>query len=170
MYCCFTILLYVYFHIFIFHTEGCVFLTFKMSTGDSRTLATSKATLPCPRMTAVSQLKSGLSWIEKNNNNKKQSDNNRETEIWWQTNTTGNRNTRLTNMTTLHMLWDFGTTTSTRFTGNIPFIYSCECEVYLSTAGQTVVPAYKVFSRVDTRQLFSWYLHPPVPLCPVTLP
>lgn len=42
----------------------CAFLTFKASTGHSRILATSKATLPCPRTTAVSQLRSGLSWIK----------------------------------------------------------------------------------------------------------
>ena len=40
-------------------------LTIKMSIGDSRILATSKATLPCPRMTAVSQLRSGHSCTEK---------------------------------------------------------------------------------------------------------
>lgn len=42
-------------------------LAFKMSMGDSRILATSKATLPCPNMTAVSQLRSGLSWRKKSN-------------------------------------------------------------------------------------------------------
>lgn len=38
-----------------------VFLTFRKSRGDRRILATSRATLPCPRTIAVSQLRSGFS-------------------------------------------------------------------------------------------------------------
>lgn len=61
----FAFLLYICHHVPILNNQGCVFLTFKMSMGDSRILATSKATLPCPRTTAVSQLRFGLSWMEK---------------------------------------------------------------------------------------------------------
>lgn len=41
---------------------------------------------------------------------------------------------------------------------------------HLLTAGQSIVPAHKVFSRVDTSQIFSGNAHFPVIFCPITLP
>lgn len=50
----------------------------------------------------------------------------------------------------------------------------CLCETltwksYLSTAGESVVPAHKVFGRVHTSQVFARYSHAPVSLCTITL-
>lgn len=50
----------------------------------------------------------------------------------------------------------------------------CLCETltwksYLSTAGESVVPAHEVFGRVHTSQVFARYSHAPVSLCTITL-
>lgn len=119
-------------------------LAFKMSMGDSRILATSKATLPCPNMTAVSQLRSGLSWRKKSNR------------------------------------WDREAVFLVKWSNFVEALFDgwkhlvCLCETltwksYLSTAGESVVPAHKVFGRVHTSQVFARYSHAPVSLCTITL-
>ena len=52
-------------------SKGGMSPTFKISRGDSRILATSRATLPWPRITAVSQLRSGFSWNTQGEEQKK---------------------------------------------------------------------------------------------------